>query len=183
MNRAKRLGPETPMSIRGEMEPLTERQRQELRDRWESEHGDPDNAADADVEFDTLCLRNAEILTAPNARMRYPYMLIRLTDVVGLTIGYSSWARDTDAGECAAALCSCGQARSGTSRSCGGNGATSRRSRGWPGVPDAPRLSSAEASDLAKALERARVSARLRETASKVAAVARDGGINVLRGG
>jgi hypothetical protein len=53
---------------------------------------------------------------------------------------------------------------------------------GWRGVPDAPRLSSAEASDLANALELANVSARLRETASKVTAVARAGGIDVFKG-
>jgi hypothetical protein len=53
---------------------------------------------------------------------------------------------------------------------------------GWRGVPDAPRLSSAEASDLANALDRASVSERLRDTASKVATVARAGGIDLLRG-
>lgn len=53
---------------------------------------------------------------------------------------------------------------------------------GWRGVPDAPRLSAAEASDFANALERASVSARLRETASKVASVARAGGITLFRG-
>jgi hypothetical protein len=51
---------------------------------------------------------------------------------------------------------------------------------GWVGVLDAPRLSAAEASDLATSLERARVPARLRETASTVATLARTGRIDLL---
>jgi hypothetical protein len=53
---------------------------------------------------------------------------------------------------------------------------------GWRGVPDADRMSAAEASDLAIALERARMSPRLRELSAKVIPVARAGGINLLRG-
>ena len=53
---------------------------------------------------------------------------------------------------------------------------------GWKGVPDAPRLSAAEASDLAAALARARyVPVQLRDVTAQVIPIARTGGLNLWR--
>ena len=52
---------------------------------------------------------------------------------------------------------------------------------GWRGVPDADRMSSAEASDLVKALERAPMSPQLRDVTENLLPIAREGGIDVMR--
>ncbi len=53
---------------------------------------------------------------------------------------------------------------------------------GWRGVPKSMRMSTAEASDLAVALTRARVPLQLSAATTKVIAVAKDGGLNVEHG-
>lgn len=53
---------------------------------------------------------------------------------------------------------------------------------GWRGMPSTARLSIAEASELAAALERANVRGALRELSDRVIPIARLGGIDVVHG-